>query len=150
MDLDSLRLKDVALFLDLAKTGSIRELARQRSESPGQISKSIRTLEVRLGHPLLRRSAQGVNLTPYATEILPAMEGIRRQQDRLAGFSREGAHQKHLTIATSSFLSSHLAPALLGALSAKDPDVHYRLIDLAPAQFIQVALRSGFEICLHL
>ncbi|MES2965462.1 MAG: LysR family transcriptional regulator [Bdellovibrionota bacterium] len=150
MDLDSLRLKDVALFLDLAKTGSIRELARQRGESPGQISKAIRSLEVRLGHPLLRRSAQGVSLTPYATEISSAMEGIRRQQERLEGLSRESAHQKHLSIATTSFLSSHMAPSLLGDLSRHEPDVHFRLIDLAPNQFIQVALRGGFEICLHL
>lgn len=150
MDLDSLRLKDVTLFLDLAKIGSIRELARQRDESPGQISKSIRSLELRLGQPLLRRSAQGVALTPYATEIVSAMEGIRRQQDRLEGLSQGRTHRKHLSIATTSFLSSHFAPALLGELSAHEQDVQYRLIDLAPNQFIQVALRNGFEICLHL
>lgn len=150
MNLDSLRLKDVSLFLDLAKSGSIRELGRQRNESPGQISKAIRSLELRLGQPLLKRSAQGVTLTPYATEIVSAMEGIRRQQDRLEGLSVSRTHQKHLSIATTSFLSSHFAPALLGALAEHEPETQFRLIDLAPAQFIQVALRNGFEICLHL
>lgn len=150
MDVEGLKLRDINLFLDLVKTKSIRELARQRGDLPGQISKTIRALEMKLGNALVHRSSHGVSLTAYGTEILPFLEGIRRYQQRLGGHLDSSDSQVVLSIATTSFFSSHFVPTLLGNLEKFSPDVHCRLIDLPPNQFIPVALRNGFEVCIHL
>jgi DNA-binding transcriptional LysR family regulator len=150
LDIEGLRLKEISLFLDLVKTGSIRELARQRGDQPGQISKSIRGLEAKLGSPLIHRSTQGVTLTAYATEILAYLEGIRNFQERLAGHLGTAKNQTVLSVATTSFFSSGFVPSILGEFEKFAPEVHCRLIELPPNQFISVALRNGFEVCIHL
>lgn len=150
MDLEGLRLREINLFLDLVNTKSIRELARQRGELPGQISKAIRSLELKLGNTLINRSTLGVSLTTYAVEILPYLEGIRNYQQRLDGHFEHKERLSTLTFATTSFFSTHFVPPLLGQLEKIAPDVHCRLLDLPPSQFIPVALRNGFEICVHI
>ncbi len=149
MDLQELKLKEISLFLDLMKTKSIRELARQRNLQPGQISKSLRGLEVKLGYALVHRTAQGVSLTAKALEILPILEGIRNFQDQLDG-KENLKTQTTLTIATTSFFSTHFVPLILGKLAIQEPGIQCELIDLPPNQFIPVALRHGFEVCLHM
>ena len=150
MDVEGLKLKDIGLFLDLVKTKSIRELSRQRGDQPGQISKSIRALEARLGQPLIHRSPHGVTLTAYGTDILPYLEGIRNFQDRLTGHLDSSENQTVLSVATTSFFSSGFVPSILGDFEKFAPEVHCRLIELPPNQFIPVALRNGFEVCIHL
>ena len=150
MDLEGLKLKEIGLFLDLVKTKSIRGLARQRGELPGQISKNIRSLEIKLGNSLIQRSTLGISLTAYALEIMPYLEGIRNYQQRLDGH-HEGANEKlALSFATTSFLSSHFLPQILGRLEKASPEVHCRMIDLPPHQFIPVGLRNAFDVCIHL
>ncbi len=150
MDIEGLKLKEIGLFLDLVKTKSIRGLARQRGELPGQISKGIRSLEIKLGNSLIHRSTLGISLTAYALEILPYFEGIRNYQQRLDGHI-EGANEKSiLSFATTSFFSSHFLPRILGKIAKTSPEIHCRMMDLPPNQFIPVGLRNGFEICIHL
>ena len=150
MDIEGLKLKEISLFLDLVKIKSVRGLARQRGELPGQISKSIRSLEVKLGNPLIHRSTLGISLTSYALEILPYLEGIRNYQQRLGGHLGRAEQQSVLSFATTSFFSSHVLPQIFGKLEKEIPDVHCRMIDLPPHQFVQVGLRNGFEVCIHL
>ncbi len=150
MDIDGLRLKDVGLFLDLVKTKSIRGLARQRGELPGQISKSIRSLEIKLGNSLIHRSKMGINLTSYAMEILPYLEGIKNYQDKLDGHLENKTEKSVLSFATTSFFSSHFLPQVLAQLETSTSEINYRVIDLSPDQFIPVGLRQGFDICIHL
>lgn len=149
MGLEQLKLKEISLFLDLVKTRSIRELSRQRNEPPGQISKGLRSLELKLKNSLLHRSAQGVTLTAYAIEIMPILESIRDHQLQLEGLTGSKA-KTTLTVATTSFFSTHFVPKILGKLHKAEPETQCELIDLPPNQFIPVALRNGFEVCIHM
>lgn len=149
MSLEHLKLKEIGLFLDLAKTKSIRELSRQRGDPPGQISKNLRALELKLKNRLLHRNAQGVTLTAYALEILPLLEGIRDYQQQLEGV-RGREFKDSLTFATASFFSTNFVPKIIGKLGVHNPDIQCELIDLPPNQFIPVALRNGFQVCIHM
>jgi DNA-binding transcriptional LysR family regulator len=146
MDFENLKFKDVALFLDLVKTKSIRELARQRGVNPGQISKSIRTLESALKESLIDRSTSGIGITAYAAEVIPIFENILEGQEKIKSLSSVNQKSGLITIATTSFFAAHFVPMLLGKLDRFDPNLHGRVLDLAPTQFVSVGLRNGFDV----
>ncbi len=148
MDIESLKLKEIGLFLDLVKIKSIRGLARQRGELPGQVSKGIRSLEIKLGHSLIQRSSLGIALTAYAVEILPILESIRDCQQKLDSQVERSNKLTNLSFATTSFFSSHFLPQILGSLEKSD--INCQIVDLPPNQFLPVGLRNGFDICIHL
>ncbi len=54
-------------------------------------------------------------------------------------------NSKTSTIASSSFLVSHLIPAAVTKFTKKQ----FNIIELPPEDFITVGLRSGFNICVH-
>ena len=148
MGISELKFKEISLFLDLMKAGSIRELARQKNVEPGQISKSLRSLELKLGTPLLERTTKGVHRTARAQELQSTFEELMEVQQKLEE-NRKLSSSSVLTIATTSFFSTHFVPKILGNLIREEPGIHCELLELPPSQFIPVALRHGFDICLH-
>src|ERR1039458_4666885 len=58
-----LRLRDIEVFVEVERAKSVREAARRLETTPGQISKSVRHLEVLLGTRLFKRSTAGLLLT---------------------------------------------------------------------------------------
>ncbi|HEX4922883.1 MAG TPA: LysR family transcriptional regulator, partial [Bdellovibrionales bacterium] len=116
MLIEDLRLKEINLFLELVKTNSVRELARQRNMQPGQVSKWIRGLEVKLGQTLLERSAQGIRLTPAGLELIPYFENLPKFQDKLAGALTSETEAPLLAFASTSYFTTHLLPCVLAGL----------------------------------
>ncbi len=147
---DGLRLKEISLFLDLIRVRSMRELSRQSGLPPGQISKIIRTMERRIGRPLIHRSVNGISLTAYGTEVLPFLESIRNNQLRIASQMGASSEGSPFTIATTSFFSSRFLPDVLGSLEGAQEFGQVQILDLPPSQFLPVALRNGFSVCVHL
>jgi DNA-binding transcriptional LysR family regulator len=148
--LDGLKLREIALFLDLLRAKSMRELSRQIHLPPGQISKVVKSLEKRLNRTLIHRSANGISLTAYGTEVVPYLEAIRHNQLKLAGHGGTKDSERAISIGTTSFFSSQFLPEILSRLHELDDQLQCQIIDLPPSQFIPVALRSGFSVCIHL
>ena len=90
--MDQLRQKDtlegVAVFVAVAEAGSFSEAARRLGISPSAVSQAIRSLEERLGTPLLRRSTRSVSLTDVGADYLlaaaPALSQLRRAAEEAA------------------------------------------------------------------
>ena len=144
---EELKLKEINLFLDLVKTSSVRELARQRSLQPGQVSKGIRSLEQKLGVTLVERSAQGIRLTPIGTDLVPYLENMQRLQESLAGALSTEKEAPTLTFASTSYFSTHFLPTVFSKFGGEK--FKLRLVDLPPAQFVPVGLRGAFQVCVH-
>ncbi len=147
---EDIRLKDVQIFLELVKTKSVRDLARRFGVAPGQISKTIKGLELKLGIQLFERSTYGVEVSPEALGIVPMLENIHQQYLKLEGELRPQKREDFLSFAASSFISTHLLPKVLADFQKDEVDSRFRLIDLPPGQFIPVALRGGFQLCVHM
>ncbi|CAD5264043.1 LysR family transcriptional regulator [Alteromonas sp. 38] len=62
-------LDDLTLFIEVIQRGSFAKTAEDLRISPSALSKRIAKLEVRLGTPLLSRSARGVVLTAFGKMV---------------------------------------------------------------------------------
>jgi DNA-binding transcriptional LysR family regulator len=143
--IEEIKLREVELFLSLLKLKSVRELGRQQNMQPGQISKWISGLERKVGSPLLDRSATGVRPSARGLELLPVFEKIHALQEMLT-HTKSQVDSRVFSFASSSFFSTHLLPLIIRDL---DSDQKFKIIDLAPTNFINAALRGAFEFCLH-
>lgn len=148
VDIEDIRLREIQMFLELVKIKSVREFARQRNMPPGQVSKWIQSLERKIGFPLIERSAYGVQPTSQALEYLPYFEKVQGLHEKLQGQIPQNENIKHFSFASSSFFSTHLIPYIMEDL-VKSKDIQMKIIDLAPTQFIPVALRGAFDFCVH-
>lgn len=146
-----IRFREVQILIELMKTKSIRELARKMNTTPSQISKAIKSLEVRLGVQLVNRSTYGIETTPEAEDILPYMENIHELHQRLRGELKKEDRENILRFALTSFVSTHLLPKIIAKFKAQDgSSARFRFIDLPPTQFVPVGLRDGFQLCVHM
>lgn len=148
MAIENIKLREIELLLSLLKLKSVREVGREKNMQPGQVSKWITSLERKLGHKLLDRSATGMRPTARAIELLPYLENIASLQEKLSGETKKS--QDHIfSFASSSFMSTHLMPYIVHHISETSPDVKFKLIDLPPTAFISAALRGAYEYCIH-
>lgn len=99
---------------------------------------------------MINRSSQGVTVSAEAEDVLNTLYSIQKLSYHLA--QRQSTREKHkiLSVASVSFFSTHLIPDIFSSLMNQNKQIRYRLIDLPPNQLIPVALRNGFQICVHM
>src|SRR4051794_9942934 len=85
IDLETIRLKDLQVFEQVARAKSIREAGRRLSLTSGQVSKAIQLLERRMGLRLFKRSASGVLLTDGGSELLGSVSEILSSTLKMEG-----------------------------------------------------------------
>jgi LysR family tdc operon transcriptional activator len=149
VDIEDIKIKEIKVFMELLKTGSVRAVARHRDTYAGQISKIIANLEKKVGFRLVERSNFGVQATARAVELLPLFDEIQKSEEGISS-SFTTKEKDTLSFAANFFLASHLLPQVFSAFEKPFPQQRLRLLDLAPSSFLQVALRNGFQICLHM
>ena len=143
-------LEGVAVFVAVAEAGSFSEAARRLGISPSAASQAIRSLEERLGTPLLRRSTRSVSLTDVGTDYLvaaaPALSQLRQAAEDAAGRGGRPAGPLRLTMPRAPF--DLLIAAALAAFLDTYPDVELeiaveaRMIDIVK-QGYDAGLRYG-------
>ena len=73
-------LQHLRAFMAVAEWRSFRRAARALNLSPSSVSQAVRTLEERLGVPLLQRSTRSVAMTQAGTQLraqlTPVMQGL--------------------------------------------------------------------------
>src|SRR5512142_460173 len=109
----------------VARTGSFSAAARACRVSQPTVSAAVAELERRVGGPLFRRSARGVELTPAGRELLPQVEsvlGALSDLDRAVETLRSPA-RKLLRIAFSPVLDPRILSAVGDRFRAEHPDV---------------------------
>jgi DNA-binding transcriptional LysR family regulator len=130
-----LRLRDLNIFLVVAKERSMSKAAVQLAVSQPAVSKAIAEMELTLGVPLLDRGSRGVEPTLYGRALLKRSVAIfdeLRQTvtdidsllDPTAGEARIG---------TAGTLATGLVPAVLERLTRQHPRISFHVIEGAPA-----------------
>lgn len=142
-------LKQLALFAEVVRAGSLSAAARALGISTSAVSQQLRALEQAHGVTLLHRSTRKLALTDagqrLATHCRALVEaaGRAREQLELARDALEG----ELRVSAPVGFARHVAPAL-APLLAQHPALQLRLqvddamIDLIDAR-IDLALRAG-------
>lgn len=147
-------LAEVDLFIELSNIKSIRELARRKSLHPGQISKVIKSLELKLQTKLIERSLTGILLTTQGHEFLTLADKIIKfskqfQDIRQGPFSKKS--KSIISIGSPSFISSHLVANAVSKMSLDSKNIeNFRIIDFSPDQLIMMGLKGAFEIAIHI
>ena len=116
---------DYALFVAVAKGGSLSAAARVLRISPAMVSKRLQRLEHRLGVTLVHRTTRRLALTPAGERFRGDLEGVlatlTEAEARVTGAGGEPAGSLRVS-APTSFGRLHVAPHL-GAFLALHPAI---------------------------
>lgn len=108
----------IRYFVEIARSGSIREASERLNVAPSALSRQIQNLEYELGMPLFERRPRGMTLTPageiyarYAQAVNLETDRVRSELEELRGLRRgivrvaavEGAVADILTNAVARF-----------------------------------------------
>jgi DNA-binding transcriptional LysR family regulator len=125
--LAGIRFADLAIFIAVARRGSITGAARVLALNPSHVSKVISRLERELHSTLLHRGRLGAALTDAGRRILPELEDVVERLRRLSYASRELPPE--LTIGVSNELSA----AVLPRIAASVPGIRLRIVEIQVA-----------------
>lgn len=145
MQVPRFSLRQLAYFVAVAESGSIRAACDRLNVSHAALAAAMEDLERALGAPLLiRQRARGVSLTPagadlllkarpilHAAEDLPA--AVAGVQTRLSG---------RLSIGCYTTLAPFLVPQLFSGFKAQHPEIDLELIEGSTTE-IAALLRNG-------
>lgn len=140
----------IRIFLAVASSGSLSEVARKEGVAASSISRKIDALEEELGFKLFLRSSRMINLTDAGEQFLPRANAILLEMDEAKSAMAElnAEPQGLLTItAPASFSRLHVAPAVARFLQ-RYPQIEIELhasdgvVDLS-SQRTDVAIRVG-------
>lgn len=128
VDLNLLR-----VFDEVMAERSLTRAARNLSLTQPAVSNALRRLRQTLGDELVRRRGQGMEPTPRALTLWPAVrDALRQLQHSLAPQSFEPAHAENtFVLAMADATAATVIPGLVGIIEAEAPGVSLRVVPLA-------------------
>lgn len=151
----NLSFEELKIFVELAQSTSLRELARRKKINPSQISKKISTLEKKVGKKLLKRSVSGIALSSDGIRFWKAATrtlevGRELMLDASTDKTTDALPGKVYSIAGASYLNHHLLPSILANLRRAGSSDRFQLLEISGKDLISTALKGQFEIALHI
>jgi DNA-binding transcriptional LysR family regulator len=120
--------RDLALVVSLADHGSLRRAAQDNGQTVAALSKQLRLLEERLGLPLFKRSAVGVQPTPAGQSLTEAGRRILADIDAaLAAIQPVQSMSSSMAIGLGPFIAPFVARDLAPMARARQPTVQLEL-----------------------
>lgn len=142
-----MELRQLEYFATVARHRSFTRAAEALYITQPALSQQVRRLEEELGLALLRRTSQGVELTPAGAELLPRAEGVladvaraRAVMDDHAGVARGIAR-----VAATAGDALRL-PALLAAFHQDHPGIRMALRHGSAAEVADLARRGAVDV----
>ncbi len=128
LDLNLLRVFDQVMV-----ERSLTRAARNLSLTQPAVSNALRRLREALGDELVRRSGQGMEPTPRAMVLWPAVrDALRQLQQSLAPDSFAPAQADNtFVLAMADATAAELVPRLVDTIEAEAPGVSLRVVPLA-------------------
>lgn len=138
MNLSRFDLATLALFIAVARHGSISAGARQSHLAVGAASKRISDLESTLGTPLFYRNASGVSLTDAGHACLTHAQRVLQEVEQLAGTLSDfaGGVRGQVRIAANTSSITQFLPEDLAVFMQAHPAVR---IDLEEQNSSEIA-----------
>ena len=134
MGLKDLSFQDLELFVSLSDLRSVRAVSRERNLNPSQVSKALRRIERDAGAPLFKRTALGIALTPEGVSFRQSARAILNQLSTLSTTqsAQTRAKIRTYTIGSTNLMNVHLLPRALAQVAHDEPNVQFRILDVAP------------------
>ena len=137
-------LQHLRAFMAVAEWRSFRRAARALNLSPSSVSQAVRTLEERLGVPLLQRSTRSVAMTQAGTQLraqlTPVMQGLDGALAEAAQWGQEVRGHLRLNVPRSA--ADLLLGPLLGGFLKAHPGV---ALEVCTQDGLVDIVREGFD-----
>ncbi len=150
MDVSKISIGELELFLEVAKLGSLREVARSKKMQPAQLSRTLKRLEQRIGKTLFERSHRGLILTPQGLKLRQNVEEVLNLLD--INIDSESSNENEISIAAigaPTFLLKTLVLPTLNQLHSSDTIHKSKLVSLPNDRLILSGLRGIIKIAFH-
>lgn len=117
-------------FLQTVESGSFTKAAEILFYSQSAISRMINDLEIEWGVSLLERNRSGVKLTSDGSSLLPFIEGVCNEYQKLQTKVDElnGLKSGLIRIATFSSVATHWLPSIIKAFQHDYPNIDYEIL----------------------
>jgi LysR family transcriptional regulator, carnitine catabolism transcriptional activator len=137
-------IKQLRAFAAVAREGSFTAAALQLFLSQSALSALVRGLEAGLGLRLLDRTTRRLELTAAGQDLMPTVQRLLDDLDRMAGELHEVSERKRgrVRLGATPLLAVSLLPPLMAAYHERYPGVDLRLLD-ASADVLLGRLREG-------
>ncbi|WP_459615810.1 LysR substrate-binding domain-containing protein [Bordetella sp. 2513F-2] len=141
-------LTTLALFVAVARHGSISAGARQSHLAVGAASKRISDLEAALGTPLLFRNASGVALTDAGQACLAHAQRVLQDLEQMAGALSDFAQgvRGQVRIAANTSSITQFLPEDLAGFMAAHPAVRIDLEEQNSADIVAALLENRADV----
>lgn len=122
-------MSSLALLVAVADHGSLSSGARAVGMAQSNATRAVKTLERRLGFPLLERATTGSKPTPEGALVIEwAREALQGLNNLWTGAQALAAPaDREFTFAASMTVAEHLAPTWIGRLHEVDPRIKTKL-----------------------
>ncbi|MET0964327.1 MAG: LysR family transcriptional regulator [Noviherbaspirillum sp.] len=122
-----LDLEWLILFDEIYKTGSVSRAAERRGLAQGSASIALNKLRRHFADPLFSRTSKGMEPTPYAQKIYPALREAMALLEKASGVREvfePGTADRTFRISITDISEIVLLPTLLNHLRRLAPKVH--------------------------
>jgi LysR family transcriptional regulator, pca operon transcriptional activator len=142
--LDRIRLRQLRLFVELARTGSVRRVGKQLGIKQPLVTRLIQDLEKSVGSALFERDRRGVTLNEYGQLFLRhALVAISELQSGIDHIRQvKAATLGHVSIGVSVSELHRLVPSSIARLNTGHPGVLVTVVQ-GTAEDMLAKLRSG-------
>jgi DNA-binding transcriptional LysR family regulator len=139
-----LDLRRLRLLSELARRGTIAEVARVVGYTPSAISQSLLQLEREAGVPLLERDGRRVRLTPAARGLVARTDRVLAELDAAEAelAAAHGTVRGTVTIGAFPSAAAGLVAPAVADLRQRHPELSCQVVEHEPENGIPV-LRSG-------
>ncbi|VFR16836.1 Transcriptional regulators, LysR family [plant metagenome] len=148
MNLARFDLVTLALFVAVARQGSISAGARQSHLAVGAASKRISDLEAALGTPLLFRNAAGVELTDAGQACLAHAQRVLQEVEQMASLLSDYAEgvRGQVRIAANTSVITQFLPEDLARFMALHPAVRIQLEEMNSSDVVTAVLEKRADL----
>lgn len=127
----NITLRQLRAFVAVARTGSFTLAAESLHITQSALSGLVKELEQTLGIRVFDRSTRRIHLSDMGRELLPLVEKILNDLDRVLTDVAERKSLKSglVRVAAPQLMASTLLPEIIAAYNVEHPDIHVKLVD---------------------
>lgn len=140
----------IKAFLTAIESGSLTAAGEELGYTQPAMTQMMRSLESEIGLPLLVKSRHGVEPTSEARELIPTMQRILNEEERLDQEVGEimGLRRGKLRIGTFTSTSIDWLPGVLDHFQNNYPDIVFDIVECSQDEMIEGLLAGTMDLAL--
>lgn len=148
---EKIKMSDFTILDELARHGSLREVARLVQSTPVQISRRLKIIEKAMGYRVFERGPKGLSLTGQGHELMKSVQAVNGEFHAMLSRRREKQKgiDRPMGIAATSFLTSFAVVPVMSGLMKDFPAQRFYVHAFNPDDLISAGVKGAFHIAVH-